>query len=52
VGVDHAVVAGRLPLRHRDSFDRMLIAQAIVDDLTLVTRDADIQRYDVATLSV
>lgn len=47
---EHAVVAGRLPLVHRDPFDRMLIAQARCQDLTLVTRDAEIQKYDVTTL--
>jgi PIN domain nuclease of toxin-antitoxin system len=46
----HAITAGRLPVLHRDPFDRMLIAQATSDGLTLVTRDADIRRYDVDTL--
>lgn len=48
----HAIAAGRLPPHHRDPFDRMLIAQATLDGLTLVTRDADIQRYDVDLLIV
>lgn len=43
----HADLAGRLPAIHRDPFDRMLIAQALVEKLTLVTRDGLIQRYDV-----
>lgn len=43
----HAIAAGRLPVHHRDPFDRMLIAQAIVENLTLVTRDAGIRRYNV-----
>jgi PIN domain nuclease of toxin-antitoxin system len=46
----HAIAAGRLPALHRDPFDRMLIAQATTDGLTLVTRDADIRRYNVDTL--
>lgn len=46
----HAIAAGRLPVHHRDPFDRMLVAQATVEGLTLVTRDADIQRYDVEFL--
>lgn len=46
----HAVAAGRLPAIHRDPFDRMLVAQARCEDLTLVTRDTHIHRYDVATL--
>ncbi|HET8681263.1 MAG TPA: type II toxin-antitoxin system VapC family toxin [Micromonosporaceae bacterium] len=48
----HAITAGRLPGHHRDPFDRMLVAQALTEGLTLATRDLDIQRYDVATLIV
>jgi len=48
----HAIVAGRLPPHHRDPFDRMLVAQAAVEGLTLATRDASIARYDVAVLAV
>ena len=39
-----------LPLYHRDPFDRILIAQAISERLTLVTRDPSIVQYDVDTL--
>jgi PIN domain nuclease of toxin-antitoxin system len=52
ITAEHAIVAGRLPLIHRDPFDRMLIAQAQVEHLTLVTRDAEIPKYDVETLAV
>jgi PIN domain nuclease of toxin-antitoxin system len=48
---EHGIAAGRLPLIHRDPFDRMLVAQARLEDLTLVTRDADIQKYDVRLLT-
>lgn len=48
---EHAELAGRLPLHHRDPFDRMLVAQAQVEDLILVTRDGDIPRYEVETLA-
>ena len=47
---DHAVTAARLPMIHRDPFDRMLVAQAACEDLTLVTRDPHCQKYDVAVL--
>lgn len=47
---EHAVEAGRLPLHHRDPFDRMLIAQARLEGLTLMTADPDVRRYDVAVL--
>ena len=52
ITVEHGIVAGRLPLIHRDPFDRMLIAQAKVEHLTLVTRDAHIQQYDVSVLPI
>jgi PIN domain nuclease of toxin-antitoxin system len=48
---EHAIAAGRLPLIHRDPFDRMLVAQARVEDLTLVTRDAEVQKYEVSVLA-
>ncbi|MBO0839186.1 MAG: type II toxin-antitoxin system VapC family toxin [Actinobacteria bacterium] len=47
---DHATAAGRLPMIHRDPFDRMLIAQARCDDLTLVTRDPRCRKYEVQVL--
>ena len=43
----HGDLAARLPLIHRDIFDRMLVAQAQAEDLTLVTDDAMIARYTV-----
>jgi PIN domain nuclease of toxin-antitoxin system len=52
INFEHAMVAGRLPLIHRDPFDRMLVAQAQCEDLTLVTRDEHCQKYDVAVLAV
>lgn len=39
VSTDHALLAGLLEWPHRDPFDRLLVAQAIVEDLTLVTAD-------------
>ncbi len=46
----HALAVGGLPYHHKDPFDRVLVAQAQVEGLTLVTRDAAIQKYDVALL--
>jgi PIN domain nuclease of toxin-antitoxin system len=46
----HATLAAGLPRLHGDPFDRMLIAQALIDDLVLVTRDRAITQYDVATM--
>jgi PIN domain nuclease of toxin-antitoxin system len=48
----HAIAAGRLPPHHRDPFDRMLVAQALTEGLTLASRDASIARYDVDILKV
>lgn len=50
ITVAHCVAAGRLPAHHRDPFDRMLVAQARLEGLTIVTRDPMIARYQVATL--
>ena len=46
----HAARAGTLPRHHGDPFDRMLIAQAHCESLTLVTRDAALGIYGVAIL--
>ena len=46
----HARVLDTLPLLHRDPFDRMLIAQAISEDLVFLTVDAQCAAYDVRTL--
>jgi PIN domain nuclease of toxin-antitoxin system len=48
----HAIAAGRLPPHHRDPFDRMLVAQAITEGLTLASRDASMALYDVDVLNV
>ena len=47
----HAEHAGGLPKHHTDPFDRMLVAQAQVEGLTLVTADANTPRYAVRTLA-
>ena len=48
VRADHAVEAGKLPLLHRDPFDRLLVAQARLEHCVLVTTDAELARYDVS----
>lgn len=50
ISLDHAEAVGHLPLHHRDPFDRMLIAQARAEGLTLVTRDPAFDAYDVEVL--
>jgi PIN domain nuclease of toxin-antitoxin system len=48
---EHAERAARLPALHGDPFDRILVAQAQVEKLVLVTRDPRVRAYDVATLA-
>lgn len=50
INLHHAELAGKLPNIHKDPFDRILIAQAVYEKLTLVTRDELIFQYDVKTL--
>ena len=47
---DHAESAAALPNHHADPFDRMLVAQALAEDLTLLTRDKELARYGVPLL--
>ena len=47
ITVEHAHEIALLPLHHRDPFDRMLVAQAKIENLSLVTRDAHLKGYDV-----
>lgn len=45
---DHAHKIASLQKYHRDPFDRMLIAQSIVEHFSLITRDENIMKYDVS----
>lgn len=47
----HAEQAAMLPMHHKDPIDRMLIAQARAEGLTLVTGDAHIRRYGIRTMA-
>jgi len=47
---EHAIIAGHLPMHHNDPFDRMLVAQAQCEGLTIVTVDPAITAYDVRTI--
>lgn len=44
---DHLLILLDLPNHHRDPFDRLIVAQAIAENLTLVTRDKVIKKYKV-----
>ena len=46
----HAFAVSDLPAHHRDPFDRLLVAQAVVETLTLVTDDRQLSAYNVPIL--
>jgi PIN domain nuclease of toxin-antitoxin system len=50
ISIGHGIAAGRLPRHHEDPFDRMLIAQALAEGLTIVTRDKRFADYGVPVL--
>ena len=50
ISARHALVAGNLPPHHTDPFDRMLIAQAQVEELTIVTHDERFAAYKIPVL--
>ena len=47
----HAHALAGLPPHHRDPFDRILIAQALTEDLTLLTHDDAVRRYAVKSIA-
>jgi PIN domain nuclease of toxin-antitoxin system len=51
VRLRHTAAVATLPLHHRDPFDRLLIAQAIVERLAIVTRDTAFTAYAVDVIA-
>lgn len=51
IRITHLNVYRTLPMHHRDPFDRMLVAQARAETLTLISRDTEIANYDVDILT-
>jgi PIN domain nuclease of toxin-antitoxin system len=47
-----AEAAAKLPMHHRDPFDRVIVAQAMVEGLVLITADRRLEQYGVKTLRV
>ena len=47
IAISHLTVLESLPMIHRDPFDRLLIATAIAEQMTLITTDENIARYEV-----
>ena len=50
LGMAHAQLAGRLPGTHKDPFDRMLSAQALIEDVPIVTNDAAFAGFGVKVI--
>jgi PIN domain nuclease of toxin-antitoxin system len=50
VELSHISKVATLPFHHRDPFDRLIIAQALVEDISVVGRDAEFDRYGVKRL--
>ena len=51
IEISHLVAYAELPMHHRDPFDRLLVAQARLGDLTLLSRDPNIAKYDVSVMT-
>lgn len=49
ISIDHITVYESLEFIHRDPFDRILVAQAIVENMTIITRDENIHKYSIKT---
>ena len=52
IGSEHVVAIDTLPPIHKDPFDRILVAQALVEGITLLTTDATVARYPAPVLEV
>ena len=52
ISIAHGIAAGQLPRHHDDPFDRMLIAQAFAEGLTVVTHDKRFADYGVPQLPI
>ncbi|BAW98000.1 PilT domain-containing protein (plasmid) [[Synechococcus] sp. NIES-970] len=48
ITAEHGLKVGELPDYHKDPFDRMLIAQAQMEELTLISQDGQFERYEVS----
>ena len=51
IEIDHAAIVATLPFHHRDPFDRLLIAQSMVEKMPIVSVDAMFDAYPIARLS-
>jgi len=49
ISIAHIVTYESMEFVHRDPFDRILVAQAIVENMTIITKDENIQKYNIKT---
>lgn len=49
VDLRHVLQIANLPMHHKDPFDRMLVAQAVIEKAVIVTRDSEIAKYPLTT---
>jgi PIN domain nuclease of toxin-antitoxin system len=50
IKIDHLIVVAKLPLHHRDPFDRLLIAQAMVEQIPILSADSAFDAYPIQRL--
>ena len=50
LGVEHAVKVALLPFHHRDPFDRMMVAQSLVEDIAVLSNDSALDSYGIKRL--
>ncbi len=50
VTLEHVLTLEKLPLHHRDPFDRLLIAQAVAEQMAVITSDPQMARYPVQVI--
>ncbi len=50
IALEHVLALEKLPLYHKDPFDRLLIAQAIAEDVTLISGDHQLTRYPIKVI--
>ena len=47
ITVEHTLLVGELPFHHRDPFDRLLIAQAKLENMPVLSKDEHFDKYDI-----
>jgi PIN domain nuclease of toxin-antitoxin system len=50
ISFEHAIRLARLEFIHRDPFDRLIVVQAMTDNLTVITKDENMTKYEIKTL--